>query len=222
MSSTLEYTSEVDLENLLLVDIDASFSSTIDEWISVAEEEVNNITGYTTASGFWNESVTNEIAESRVDGEGNLIIFPRKRPINSFSQLEIVKGSTAINIDLTNSAGDTRYVIPATNDRLIYPSYELSLTGSTIIRTWSAIKFSRYFTRIDYIGGYTTLPSPVKLATTLFTADTFMRQSNKEGLMSLSQGRVSKRWAPSDDGGSTFTRRAKKLLIPYIIGSHWV
>lgn len=222
MSSTLNYVGETDLENLLLVDIDSSFSTQIDTWISAAEERVNNYTGYTTASGFWNESITGETSEARVDGDMNLVIHTRKRPINSVSALEIVKGSESTTISLTDGDGNNRYTIPSTNEVLVYPSFELTTSSSVILTKWSDIKYSRFYTKLDYIAGYTTIPGPVKLATTMFTADIFMRQANKEGLVAITQGRVTKRWAETRDGESNFVKEARRLLNPYRIASGWI
>ena len=221
MASTLQYASEVDLENFLLVDIDSSFSATIDDWISAAEQEVNNYLGYTTASGILNESIVDEICESRVDGEGNLIIMPRKSPINSVSAIDIVKGSESIVLTLTDGEGNAKYVIPSYKREIIMPSDELDTTASTILSTFDDIKFQKAFTKIDYIAGYTTVPGPIKLATLLFVSDTFMRQANKEGLSSLTQGRITKRWAENKYGESNWTIDAKQKLNHYRLASNW-
>ena len=63
MASTLRYASKTDLENLLLINIDSSFNSQIDTWISTAEDEVNNFLGFTTASGLWNEYVSPKLED---------------------------------------------------------------------------------------------------------------------------------------------------------------
>ena len=223
MASDKNYCTEQDLENLLLVTIDSSFSSQIDKWISASEERVDGFIGVTTTSGLWNESITNETNEARVDGDLNLIIHPRKRPINSVSQIELIKGSQSLALDLTTSTGTNRYLIPVQNNYIIYPNREISVTAqSTLIRNFADIKYQRVYTRIDYIAGYTTIPKDIQLATTLLTADTFMRQSNKEGLISITQGRVSKRWADRKDGRSDFEIQAFDILADYRIASGWV
>lgn len=222
--STLNYASEVDLENLLLVDIDSSFSTQIATWITAAERRVNRFLGYTTVSGLWNEQITGEIVESRVDGDLNLVIHPRKRPINSVSKIQLLKGTVSVTLDLTNTAGDTKYVIPQPNLVIIYPNRELALqaTSGVFLRSFSDIKYTRAFTKINYIAGYTSIPEDIALATALFTADTFMRQANKEGLSSITQGKVSKRWSEGRDGKSQFVLDAEALLLSYRIASGWV
>jgi hypothetical protein len=221
MASTLAYASELDLENLLLVTIDSSFSSQIDTWISAAEQMVNNYLGYTTASGLWNEQVVGEINEARVDGDLNLVIHPRKKPVNSLTSLGIQKGAEVSTVSLTNGAGTNRYIIPIQADSIVYSSYELSASSTNLLTKWSDIKYSRYYTKISYIAGYTTIPGPIKLATSYFTADIFMRQANKEGLVALSQGRVAKRWSETRDGKSNFILDAERMLDHYRIASGW-
>ena len=222
MASTLGYHTEVDLENLLLVDIDSSFSSQIDTWISASEHRVNNYLGFTTASGLWNESVVSEKNDCRVDGDGNLVIHTRKRPINSVSAISIIKGTDSVNLDLTDSAGATRYVIPVQGNVIVYPTFELSTTSSTTLYGFMQVKYSRFYTKVSYIAGYTSIPEDIQLATTLFTADTFMRQANKENLVSISQGRITKRWQELRDGESNYIREAKEILNHYKIASgYW-
>ncbi len=223
MASDLGYTNEVSLENLLLVDIAASFSGQIDTWISAAELWVNSYLGYTTASGLWNEQITGEISEARVDGDLNLVIHPRKRPINSLSQIQIIKGTASLTLELTSSAGDNRYTIPDPDQVIIYSNRELTIqnTANVFIRNFSEIKFHRCFTKINYIAGYTAIPKDIALATTYVAADTFMRHANKEGLISVTQGRVTKRWQETRDGKSQFILDAENILKDYRITSGW-
>lgn len=222
MASTLNYATSTDLSNLLLLTIDSTFTAQVDTWISTAEVMVNNYLGYTTASGIWNEQVSNELNETRVDGDLNLVIYPRKRPVNSVSAISIVKGPVSVALSLTDTAGNTRYQIPIQNNVVVYPNYQLSLTASTILHHFGIIKYSRFYTKISYIGGYTAVPNPINLATVYFTADILMRQANKEGLSSLTQGRITKRWAEEKDGKSNWMRRAEELLNFYRISSGWV
>jgi hypothetical protein len=220
--STLSYASKTDLENLLLVNIDATFNTQIDTWISVAETMVNNYLGFTTASGIWNESVVNELNDTHVDGDLNLVIYPRKRPVNSVSNITIVKGPVNVSLSLTDTDGNTRYQIPVQQNVIVYPNYQLSLTASTILHHFGIIKYSRFYTKVSYIGGYTTIPGPINLATTYYVADIFMRQANKEGLSSITQGRITKRWAEERDGRSNWMRRAEEMLNYYRIASGWL
>ena len=218
------YATVTDVENLLLVDIDASFEAQVNSWISAAESYVNDFTGYTTASGLWNEQIVDETIEARVDGGLNLVVYPRKRPINSVSSLALWKGSNSINLTLSGSDGNTKYIKPAQNNCLIYPNYEIATTSSSFsINDFSQIKFSRWFTKLSYIAGYTTIPKDVTLATAMITSESFMRHSNREGLSAITQGKISKRWGSvkGNIGKSDILVDAENILMGYKIGSGW-
>jgi len=225
MSSTLSYATITDLENLLLVSVDNSFTAQVEKWISGAETKVNNYLGFTTASGLWNEQVTGELIDSRVDGDLNLVIYPRKRPINSVSKIELWKGTQNMSLGLTDDSGNTRYIIPAQKNVVVYPSTELDTSSASYsLSSFAGVKFSRWYTKMDYIAGYTTIPLDITEATVLLTADTFMRHANKEGLVSLTQGRVSKRWQERSlrgDGKSDLEEQAYRQLNHYKIASGW-
>jgi hypothetical protein len=222
MASTLNYTTVEDIENLLQVNVDDSFEPTVETWITVAERRVNNYLGYTTASGLWNEEVSDEIQEGHIDEESNLVVFPRKRPLNSVSSLEIIKGNQTVTIQLTDGS-NPRYNIPTVADRLFYPDRELRLSSTpSFIHSFTDVQGVRFLTKMSYIGGYTSIPEDISLATAYFASDTFMRHANKEGLRSLTQGRVTKRWAEFQDGESDFIKEGKSLLNHYRIASGWV
>ena len=223
MASQKSYSNETQLENLLLVSIDASFSTQIDDWISAAENYVDNYLGFTTNSGLHNESISGELLDARIDGDLNLVVYPRKRPINSISALSLWKGSDSITLDLTDSDGNTRYIKPVQNNCIVYPSHELSISsGAYSISSFAGIKYSRFYTKMDYIAGYTTIPKDIQLATTMIAADYFMRQANKEGLQSVTQGRVTKRWGTRrEDGKNQFLVDAENILVRYKIASGW-
>jgi len=223
----LGYCDKTDIENFLLLTIDSSFNEQIDDWITTAEKQVNKYLGYTTASGILNEQIVDETAISHVDSEGNLLVFPRKVPINSISAIDLIKGTDVVTLTLTNDADTAKYNIPTTADYILYPGYELSITGTSIIKSFMDLKFLKFFSRIDYIAGYTEVPADIRQATVNLVADIVMRHTNKEALESITQGRVSKRWfsrweASGQPGKSDFVLDAEKLLNPYRILSQWV
>ncbi len=216
----LGYCDQTDVENFLLLTIDSSFSPQIDDWIATAEKMANQYMGYTTASGILAESIVGETAISHIDGESNLMIFPRKIPIISISNVQLLKGTSNITLNLTKD-GTARYNIPTTADYILYPDWELSLTGASIISSFGYIKYTKFFSKIDYVAGFTTVPADIRLATTNLVAEMVMRHSNKEGLISITQGKVSKRWGGKDNR-SDFTQDAYDLLKNYRIASQWI
>jgi len=219
MASDKNYATIDDLSNLLLVDVDSTFKAQVEKWISAAEIYAEGFTGFTTVSGFWNEAITGELLESRVDGDGNLVIYPRKRPVNSVSKIELWKGSDSMTLSLTDGA-NTRYIIPAQNNCIIYPNHELTISSSSYsINNFYNIKYSRWYTKVDYIAGYSTIPKDITMAVTLIASDYFMRHANKEGLVSMTQGRISKRWSERKDGKSDLVVQAEDILLGYKIAS---
>ncbi len=223
MASKLGYTTVDAVSNLLLVTIDPSFNNQVDTWISAAESYVNRYTGFTTASGFLNEQVVGEMDETHVDGDLNLVIFPRKRPINDFTSLELHKGSINLTITLKKADGTPKYTIPARDGVIVYPNYELVTTATTFyIRNFVEVKYSRWFTKINYEGGYKTLPDDISFATSLIAADYFMKHANREGLQMYMQGRITKRWKTRKNGKSDYLEDAEEILNRYKIGSGWI
>lgn len=220
--TALGYCTEVDIENFLLTDIDSSFSAQVEDWIATAEQEVNRYLGYTTASGILAEEFSGEVASNAyVTPQSDLAIFPRKTPIISFSGATLTKGTTSISLTLT-SGGSNTYNIPATNDQIIFSGYDFSYTGSSLIYNFDTLRLNKFFVSLNYIGGYTVVPAPIRLATVNLVADTIMRHSNKEGLQRLTQGRVTKEWRQVRGGESDFVMDAHSLLNPYRLTTRWI
>jgi len=220
--NNLGYCDITDLENFLLLDIDSSFNTQINDWIAAAEKQVNNYLGYTTASGIMREVITDEKAISHVDADSNLMIFPRKTPIISVEGIDLVKGTSTISLTLTDSDGDTRYNIPTSADYILYPEAEFSLSSTSIITSFTELRGTKFFTQLDYTAGYTTIPADIRQATVNLVADIIMRHANKEGLESIRQGGISKSWFQRNEGKSDFYQDAITLLKPYRQAGRWV
>lgn len=219
----LGYCDESDIENFLLLDIDNSFSTQISTWIASAEKWVNNYLGYTTASGVLLEEFTNVVEDTAtVDTEGNLVIFPRKTPLQSITSVSLIKGTDSLALTLTDNNGNNKYQIPQDRDMFVYPGVELAFSGSSIIQSFFDIKYTKFYAQMSYIAGYSTIPADIHLATVNVTSDFIMRYMNKEGLQSVSQGAISKSWFQRTGGESDFIQDAKNLLNPYRIATIWI
>ena len=223
--TSLGYCDETDIENFLLLDIDSSFSAQLEDWVAAAEEHVNKYIGYTTASGVLKEAITNENAAGRVDTDGSLVIFPRKIPIVSLEGITLLRGTTTIDLELENGDGDKRYNLPPASDYILFPGDELSISGSSTLTSFYSLRSTKFFSRIDYTAGFDPIPADIRMATVNLTSDMVMRHANKEGLESITQGRVSKRWRQryfNDFGESDFILDADKLLDHYRLDSRLV
>jgi len=217
----LNYCNEVDIENFLLLDIDDTFSLQLNSWIAVAEQQINRYLGYTTASGVLLETIVDEKTPVRVSSYGDLMVFPRKYPISSVQSISIVKGSESLDLTLT-ADGNNKYDIPTSADYIQYSGSELALTGTSIINDFYDVKYSHGFVKVSYVAGYATVPYEIRQATVNLVSDIVMRHSNKEGLESITQGRVSKRWSGRNDGKSDFYLDAIELLRPFRLASRWI
>ena len=229
----LGYTNETDIENYLLTDINDSFSDQINNWIVAAEDSINEYLGYTTASGILSEAIIEEVSETaKVDENLNLVIFPRKAPISSVEKIELIKGTTNLDLMLTNGTrvdynGNTvdnyRYQIPEPRHKIIYPQREISTNeGSFLIGSFASLRGSQFLTRITYHAGFTQIPAQINLAATMLVSEITLRHQNKEGLQSLQQGRITKEWFQRIGGESDLVIDAYKNLIPYRKASSWL
>lgn len=219
----LGYCDESDIQNFLMLDIDNSFSTQISTWIASAEKWVNNYLGYTTASGIFREEFTNVVEDTAtIDSEGNLVIFPRKTPLVSVSSISLIKGTDTLDLDLADDGGNTRYNIPADRDMIVYSGEELSFSGAATLDSFFDLRYTKFYVKMSYIGGYESIPADIHMATVNVASDYIMRQANKEGLESVSQGGISKRWFQRKGGESDFIEDAKVLLAPYRISTIWI
>ncbi|MCG3203920.1 MAG: hypothetical protein KCHDKBKB_00597 [Elusimicrobia bacterium] len=221
-ATPLGYCDKTDLENFLLMTIDSSFNTQVNDWIAAAENQANGFMGYTTASGIMNEAIVDEIQDGTVNSDGDLIIFPRKSPLNSISSISLIKGTSSITLTLTDSSGSPKYNIPTHSRSVLYPGYELSITGSSVITSFNDLRAGKFFTKMSYVAGYTTVPADIRLATVNYVADVLMRHTNKEALAAITQGKVSKRWQERRGGKSDFILDAEDLLQGYRLTQRWV
>ncbi len=219
----LGYCTESDIENFLLIDINDSFSDQINNWISIAEDDVNKFLGYTTASGVLAEEITNEVSTSAIVNNNNdLVIYTRKRPIISVSGMGLSKGSESLTLSLTTGS-ENRYNIPEPRNYILYPEREISTTGgSLIIGGFRGMRSSDFLVNLSYIAGYTTVPGPINLATIMLASDYILRHENKNGLSMIQQGRVTKEFFQRKGGESDLKLDAQDLLRPYRMASKWL
>lgn len=223
--TTLEYCTVQDVSNFLLYQIDTSFVGQVNDWIAAAESEVNRYLGYTTASGVLSEQITKEKIMAHFDTEANLLLFPRKMPIQSISAISLSKGTSVINLTLTDNAGNAKYDIPTGLSYILYPYYEFAVSGTSVIQGFQNLRFRKFFANLTYIAGYSQVPADIRLATMNFVADIIMRHANKEGLERMTQGRVSKQWMFNRaimDRFSEFKFEAFNLLKPYRLVNQFI
>jgi hypothetical protein len=190
------------------LDLSEYSAATISGMISRASEQVRK---YCNVDGFFQAAVTNESGRIRVNGDGELIISFRRRPVEqgAVSAIRLVTVDVNQTLTLTSNSGDI-YFINSPGNYLIYPSNYIISHGYGLITLQNA----RMMYQIDYTGGYATdvadLPPDLKEATTLMVRDVLATRYNPTGVKSFSQGSYSQTNAA--DGMSTFVRQARNIL----------
>jgi len=188
----------------------ANLSTTVSSLIVLASSYVDNFLGYSLNL----ENITNEESESFVDSDMNLIVYTGKIPIQSVSSLKIFKGTTEATLTLTDSNNENKYIIAGTKDHIIYPDSEQNIVSGnySIIGTFASIKTSRFWTRINYQAGYSTIPNDILLAIDLVIM--YYLQLNLNSLGANSIGMAGLNF--SFNGESELLKQAKQILQKYI------
>lgn len=185
-------------------------ATTISGMITSATTKAENYLGYT----LYQEDKTEKV-QAFVDSDDDLIIYPTKRPINSISSIQIVKGSYSMDVSLT-SGGETLYDIPDDNSCIVVPGSTITLDSVSVIN-YQALKTQKFFVNITYNAGYdmaTGRPEDIKDAVILFVRDEIARQFNTSGAKRISQGAVSIEYS-GRKGESDFIKDAKSILKDY-------
>lgn len=184
--------------------------TTISGMITRASAYVDNFLQYSLSV----EDISNEVNESLVDSDGNLMIYTKKVPIQSVSGITLKMGTYSTDLSLT-SGSDNRYDITAEGRYVLYPYQEVTLTGTVVIRDFFSIRSRKLLTKVSYRAGYETIPNDIKDAVNLLTKDIFIRQANPMDLSSVSQGGISMSYRDRTDGRSDMALDAERILESY-------
>lgn len=196
------------------VDTSQYTEPTLSGMISQSSRQVADYIGYSPIA----EDVVDEVRESRVSLEGDLVVYPVKIPVISVSTIKISKGSPQgdLSLTLTDSSG-AKYNIDFTGRAIRFPSGELALTGSPAFTNFYNLRGQQFYTKLSYRGGYevSNLPDVIKLATVLFTRDNLSRSMNSSGANKISQGGISLEFSDRKDSKSDLIVDAERILRPY-------
>lgn len=193
------------------VDVTLYSNTTLSGMISRASNEIDDFLGYSLLR----EDITTEKLEGMVDSDNNLVIITHKRPINSISEVKIVKGTYSGTIDLTDGAGNTKYDISRKKERVVFPGADITMTTVSII-DWGALRTTNFWVTISYNAGYYgyEIPEPIQQATQLWVMDIIARKQNISGATSIRQGGIAMTFA-SKTGESDLIKDAKGRLRHY-------
>jgi hypothetical protein len=195
------------------IDISRYTTETLESMIAWASKQVSDYLQYTPLA----EDITDEIKEARVSSEGDLIIKPRKVPVQSVSSIILHKGATNVSLVLTDDSGNTRYNIDFTKRTIVYPYGEIAFQGVPVFANFFQLRRNLFYVKLSYRGGFEDeeLPSPITQATVLFMRDIFSEKYNMTGADTLSQGGISLSFSSSTKDTSQLVKKAHKLLNPY-------
>ena len=155
------------------------------------------------------QTITDETSEAMVNSDGDLIIHPKEKPIQSISSIVIKLGNYSNNITLVDGSGNAIYEIPEPKNYILFPISQIMMMGSLFVTNFYQMRSRQFMTKISYVAGYATIPNNIKDACNLWTKDIFIRQSNPMGLGSVSQGGITMNYK---EGESEYLKQAKDIL----------
>jgi hypothetical protein len=195
------------------IDVSRYTDATLSGFISRASRWVDR---YCSVDGFDHQSITNEKSDTIIDAGGNLVVWPRKIPVelSSVSLVQLKFGNWDMTLTLTQS-GKELYEIPEPRWRITLPNQTFTATGTFTVSNLMDLRSYHTFTLLSYSGGYRTIPEDIKDATLLAVRDIVSRRLNAAGATRISQGGISIEYAERE-GESDSILDAKRLLDHYV------
>jgi len=189
------------------VDVSVYSTPTLSGIIATATGKVDDYLGFTLPM----EIITDEKVEARVDSDFNLSIWPRKRPIDTVTAIDIVKGSDTITLTLQDGNSADKFDVPEPKIQILYPDAELATTGISTVGSFQQIRNTNFFVKLDYTAGYHSPPEWAKEATELYVLDILARRQNTVGASKIKQGQVSIEYVQRR-GKSDLVQDAEEIL----------
>ena len=157
-----------------------------------ATAKAEKFLGYTLPK----ETITNEETEGQIDQNRDIIIAPKKIPVQSISALTIVKGTFTATVNLQDGSGADRFNIPD-RGHLIFVNGDVVTFDSISIISLEALRQTTFFTRTSYVAGYDMFDRPQDIvdAIILMAQDEVARGLNTAGAAEIRQGAVTIKYA---------------------------
>ena len=191
-------------------DVSKYADTTISGMITRASERVDSFVEYS----FDSETITDELSDGNIDEDSNIVFFPRKRPIIDLTALAIVKGSTTIDINLTDGSDSNIYNIPEAGDKVYIPLSIITVNSVSVINFYS-LRTTNFMYKASYTCGYDDIPYEVQDATGLYVLELMSKGQNLAGASMVSQGGISISYRGNSKGKSDFVLDAERLLTRY-------
>jgi hypothetical protein len=172
------------------LDLSKYDETTLSGVLSRATNKVEDFIGYTLPF----ETITNEKSEGHVNSNNDLVIFPRKYPVESLISAKIVKGSFESTINLSTG----NYDIPSRKDEICIAGDSISLDTVTLL-DFDTLRLTDFYMVISYTAGYQMSDRPPQLidAINLYARDEINRSLNTSGAYEVRQGGVSIKYGNS-------------------------
>lgn len=207
--SMSNYLNQTDFRSLNpTLDLSSYTDATVSGIISRVCAQVDNYLNYSLGL----ESITNEKSVGYISSKGDLVIFPRKKPVLSVSSIELVKGTESINLVLTNGSLN-KYDIPSDQASIVYPGYELSTNSVSTLANFAELRGKLFYTQIDYVAGYQTIPDDILEAIDLLAKARFAANMNAGGASRVRQGEIEISYG--NGGRNEFESDAYSILNKY-------
>lgn len=185
--------------------------ATISGMISAASKHIEN---FCQVDGFDLATVTNEIAKVVISNEGDLKLFPRRRPVQSITSVSLSRGTWNLSLTLTNN-GSPIYHIETPGDAVVYPNTFLTSVGTFTMNDLRDLRRYSVYATVSYVAGFQTIPANIKAACALFTRDFLQKRLNAAGVAQITQGGITVKYSEKD-GKSDDVVDAERLLQDYV------
>lgn len=174
------------------VDVTPWNDTTISGFISSATASMQQ---YCEVDGFLTTTVSGERGRTVITPAGDLIIYPRVRPIQqgSVAAIRLVKGGFSTSLTISSNGTDY-YQVPYPYTYLNYPSSYLAGTGTLMIggsQQLITLKDANTYYEIDYTGGLSSTPPDLQDACDLWVRDILIRRLNPMAAQEVRQGSFS-------------------------------
>jgi hypothetical protein len=173
------------------IDVSVWDDATLSGFISRATRAMQN---YCNVDGFMARTISGETAKAVISVQGDLVIYPRVRPLTAsgIQSISLVKGGFSTTLTLSG-ANSTYFQVPYPYTSLVYPSSYLTGTGTIGFAGSSqfiSLQSAGTFYVINYTAGYTTAPEDLQDACDLYVRDYCLRRLNPLGMQEMRQGSV--------------------------------
>lgn len=231
MTTTLmNYTTRSQVENFAKRVFSEVQTAEFNSYLLAAEAYINNYCGYnneTTTSGMMYESITSERQVGKIDNYGNLVIDVGKPPVafdvNGNPLVSLVQyefGGIRVPLQITDGTGNalnTLLDVSENRRKIIYPSiyflpYLPTVTPTAKMNLYN-LRDTKFWTLINYYGGYPVLPYDIVQAANILTLYFLTIRDNPNFVQMIRQGSYTVDYFQRSNRGGDNGRSESKMVI---------